>query len=61
MWQDSMERMILDGYRLFVEVGPGKSLSGLMRKISPSVSIYQVEDAKTLEKALKAFAEEEGA
>ncbi len=61
MWQDSMERMISDGYRMFVEVGPGKSLSGLMRKISPTVSVHQVEDAKTLEKALKAFTKEEGA
>jgi len=60
MWQDSMERMMSDGYDMFVEVGPGKSLSGLMRKINPSARVYQVEDAKTLEKVLKAFTEEEG-
>ena len=60
MWQDSMERMMSDGYEMFVEVGPGKSLSGLMRKINPTIRVHQVEDVKTLEKFLKAFTEEEG-
>lgn len=60
MWQDSMERMMSDGYDMFVEVGPGKSLSGLMRKINPTIRVHQVEDVKTLEKFLKAFTEEEG-
>lgn len=60
MWQDSMEKMVADGYDIFIEVGPGKSLSGLMRKVNPAVRVHQVEDAESLAKVLKAFTEEEG-
>ena len=60
LWQDSIEKMIADGYNTFVEVGPGKSLTGLMKKINPDVWVHQVEDVKTLEKVLAALGEEEG-
>lgn len=60
LWQDSVEKMIADGYTAFVEVGPGKSLTGLMKKINPNVWVHQVEDVRTLEKVLGALAEEEG-
>lgn len=59
-WQDSMERMIADGYHTFVEVGPGKSLTGLMKKINPNVWVHQVEDMKTLVKVVSALGGEEG-
>ncbi len=59
MWQDSIERLIGDGYDTFIEVGPGKSLTGLMKKIDPSVWAHQVEDIKTLEKVLSALEEKE--
>lgn len=36
-WQASMERLIDDGFNRFVEVGPGRVLTGLMRKINRSV------------------------
>lgn len=52
LWQDSMEKMITDGYDTFVEVGPGKSLTGLMKKINPGVWVHQVENMKTLEKVV---------
>jgi [acyl-carrier-protein] S-malonyltransferase len=60
MWQDSMEKMIADGYDTFVEMGPGKSLSGLMKKINPNVWVHQVEDVKTLEKVFVELGREEG-
>jgi [acyl-carrier-protein] S-malonyltransferase len=60
LWQDSIEKMIADGYNTFVEVGPGKSLTGLMKKINPDVWVHQVEDVKTLEKVMAALGEEEG-
>ena len=50
LWLQSMERLIGDGYEVFVEVGPKKVLSGLMRRISKKVKVFQVEDLATLKK-----------
>jgi len=58
-WQDSVERLVADGFDTFVEVGPGKSLTGLMKKISPGVFAHQVEDLKTLDKVVSALYREE--
>ena len=60
LWQDSMEKMIADGFDTFVEVGPGKSLTGLMKKINPNVWVHQVEDMKTLAKVVSTLGGEEG-
>ena len=46
-WQQSVERMIADGADTFIEVGPGKTLSGFLRKINrelKAVSIDKLED-----------------
>ena len=51
-WIEAVERMIADGVDTFVEVGPGKVLSGLIKKIDKRVKIYNVEDQSSLEKAL---------
>lgn len=48
-WQQSIERLIADGYDEFVEIGPGHTLSGFMRKINRdvrTVSIEKLEDYK---------------
>ncbi|MBS4030960.1 MAG: ACP S-malonyltransferase [Clostridiales bacterium] len=60
LWQDSMEKLIADGFDTFIEVGPGKSLTGLMKKINPDVWVAQVEDMKTLEKVVSALREQGG-
>lgn len=49
-WQECVERMIADGVDTFVEIGPGKSLSGFMRKINRDVTVINVEKAEDLEK-----------
>lgn len=54
-WQETVENMIKDGYTDFVEVGAGKTLSGLIKKISKDVNVYSVEDEKTLEEAVEAL------
>jgi len=52
LWQQTIENMIADGYTAFVEVGAGKTLSGLIKKINPQVQIYNVEDITSLEKTV---------
>ena len=39
-WQQSVENMIADGVDTFVEIGPGRTLAGFMRKISRDVKVY---------------------
>jgi [acyl-carrier-protein] S-malonyltransferase len=58
-WQQSMERLINDGHRRFVEVGPKKVLKGLMRQIDRNVEVSNVEDPESLEAFLQAKRGEE--
>jgi [acyl-carrier-protein] S-malonyltransferase len=51
-WVESMRCMIDAGASTFVEVGPGKVLSGLLRQIDRSLKCVNVEDAASLDKAL---------
>ena len=53
-WQQTVERMIADGVDTFIEIGPGKTLSGFMRKINKEMKVYNVEKVEDLEK-LKAL------
>jgi [acyl-carrier-protein] S-malonyltransferase len=50
-WLESMELLIMEGVDTFVEIGPGKVLSGLMRQISREVKCFNVEDAASLKHA----------
>lgn len=56
-WEDSIRRMIADGVDTFVEVGPGKALSGFIKKLDKEVAIYNVEDMASLEKTLEGLKE----
>lgn len=49
-WQQSVETMILDGVDTFVEIGPGKTLAGFMKKIDREVNIYNVSSWENIEK-----------
>lgn len=49
-WEDSIRRMLADGVDTFVEVGPGKALSGFIKKITKEAAVYNVEDMASLEK-----------
>ena len=53
-WQKTIENMIADGFTDFIEVGAGKTLSGLIKKISKEVRVYSVEDAASLEQTIQA-------
>lgn len=52
-WQQTIERMIADGVDTFIEIGPGKTLSGFMRKINREVKVYNVEKPADLERVLE--------
>ena len=54
-WQQSVERMIADGVDTFIEMGPGKTLSGFMRKISRDVKMMNIENMADYEKVLSAM------
>lgn len=57
-WEESVRTMAEFGVRTFVEVGPGSSLSGLIRKTLDGVRVLRVEDRATLEQTLSALAPE---
>jgi len=43
-WEDVVRRLIADGARTFVELGPGTVLAGLIKKIDRSVTVLSVEN-----------------
>lgn len=47
-WQQTIQNMVEAGFDAFVELGPGKTLSGLIRKIAPQAAVYQISDARSL-------------
>ncbi len=56
-WYDSINQMVADQVEVFVEIGPGRVLTGLLKKIMPKdtpTRAYNVFDLKTLEKFLQA-------
>jgi [acyl-carrier-protein] S-malonyltransferase len=59
-WEDSIRELIEQGATTFVEVGPGRVLSGLLRQIDRSVHTLNVEDLKSLKTALDRLAQIRG-
>jgi [acyl-carrier-protein] S-malonyltransferase len=51
-WVEVIEKMIAEGVTGFVEIGPGSVLTGLVKRINPSVELINVNDAASLEKFL---------
>jgi [acyl-carrier-protein] S-malonyltransferase len=54
-WEPSIRRLLSLGVTHFVEVGPGRVLTGMMRQIDRGVTAMNVEDSKSLEKTLAAW------
>jgi [acyl-carrier-protein] S-malonyltransferase len=55
-WQESMRLLLDEGVNTFLEVGPGKVLTGLMRQIERSVASLNVEDEKSLQATVEKIA-----
>ena len=52
-WEEGIREIIAQGVRAFVEVGPGRVLSGLLRQIDRSVRCFNVEDSASLKSTLE--------
>ncbi|MDP4180051.1 MAG: ACP S-malonyltransferase [Bacillota bacterium] len=52
LWEESVRTMISNGVDTFVEIGPGKALSGFVKKISKEVRIFNIEDMDSLKKTI---------
>ena len=55
-WEESMRYLIAQGFTRFIELGPGRPLSGFMKRIDKTVQILNVEDLASLEATAKALA-----
>lgn len=57
-WTQTIQQMVNDGVEIFVEIGPGKVLAGLNRKIAPEAKMFNVFDKASLESTVAALKEE---
>lgn len=53
-WQQSVERMIEDGVDTFIEIGPGKTLCGFMKKINAEMKSFNIETIEDMKKVIEA-------
>ena len=53
LWQKTIENMAELGVTIFIEVGPGKTLTGLISKILPDALTINVENMESLNKAME--------
>lgn len=58
LWEDSVAKMLELGVDTFVEIGPGKVLSGLVKKVDRSAKTFAIYDAETCAAAVAALKEE---
>ena len=57
-WTQTIENMVNEGVNTIIEIGPGKVLSGLVKKINPSIKTYNIYDKESLESTVNALKEE---
>ncbi len=55
-WEESMRFLLAQGFTRFIELGPGKALSGFMKRIEPTAQMLNVADAASLEATAHALA-----
>jgi [acyl-carrier-protein] S-malonyltransferase len=57
LWEDVVKEIVKSGINIFIETGPGKVLSGLIKRIAPKAVIFNVEDMESLEKTVAGLKE----
>jgi len=53
LWQKCMERLLADGVDIFFEIGPGRVLTGLMKRINRKANVINISDLESLNKLVK--------
>ena len=56
-WTQTIEKMVSEGVEIFVEIGPGKVLAGLNKKIAPEAKVYNIFDKASLEETVNELKE----
>lgn len=56
-WTQTIQKMIEEGVDTFIEIGPGKVLAGLNKKIAPEATVYNVFDKASLDATIEALKE----
>lgn len=56
-WTQTIQKMAADGVEIFIEIGPGKVLAGLNKKIAPEASVFNVYDKASLESTVESLKE----
>ena len=54
-WAASMQDLVAQGHTLFIEMGPGKTLAGMMARIAKDVTVISIEDVASLDAAVEAL------
>ena len=57
-WTQTIQKMVNDGVEIFIEIGPGKVLAGLNKKIAPEAKVFNVFDKSSLDAVIEALKEE---
>ena len=57
-WTQTIQKMVEEGVDTFIEIGPGKVLAGLNKKIAPEATVYNVFDKTSLENTISALKEQ---
>ena len=54
-WTQTIQKMVSDGVEIFIEIGPGKVLSGLNKKIAPEAKVFNIFDKASLDATVESL------
>lgn len=57
LWEDTVRKLLALGVDTFIEIGPGKVLSGLIKKVDRNVQLFAISDSKSIESTIEAIKE----